>query len=272
MQIPLTQLADIKMRRGPPGIKSEDARLTSWIYVDIYVSDIGGYVKEAQRAVAENIEVPPGYTIAWSGQYEYMERAAERLKVVVPLTLLIIFLLLYFNFRNMSGPLVVMLSIPFGLVGGIWLVFLLGYNLSVAVVVGFIALAGVAAEIGVLVLTFIDQAIAAKRLSKGSAHTPLTAPELLSAVKQGTSERVRPIAMTSTAIIAGLVPIMWSHGTGSEVMKRIAAPMVGGMISVTLLCLIVLPVIYGLVMVAIERRRPAHPPVEEAAQGHPEET
>ena len=252
-QIPLEQLADLKMRRGPPGIKSEDARLSSWIYVDIYVDDIGGYVKEAKKAVAEQIKVPAGYSIAWSGQYEYMERAAERLKIVVPLTLLIIFLLLYFNFRNLSAPLVVMLSIPFGLVGGIWLVHSLGFNLSVAVAVGFIALAGVAAEIGVLVLTFIDQAVAAARNNKGDPAAILTKTELYAAVQRGTAERVRPIAMTAVAIIAGLLPIMWSHGTGSEVMQRIAAPMVGGMLSVTLLCLVVLPVIYGLVLQAKER-------------------
>ncbi len=271
-QIPLEQLADLKMRRGPPGIKSEDARLTSWIYVDIYVDDIGGYVKEAQQAVAEQIKVPAGYTIAWSGQYEYMARAAERLKIVVPLTLLIIFLLLYFNFRNLSSPLVVMLSIPFGLVGGIWLVHALGFNLSVAVAVGFIALAGVAAEIGVLVLTFIDQAIAKKRLEKGHPGMKLTTGELLNAVQNGTAERVRPIAMTAVAIIAGLLPIMWSHGTGSEVMQRIAAPMVGGMLSVTLLCLVVLPVIYGLVLQIKERLRKEHDPIKEAAAGQIHET
>ncbi|WP_207063949.1 efflux RND transporter permease subunit [Motiliproteus sp. SC1-56] len=267
-QIPLAQLAELDLRRGPPGIKSEDARLTSWIYVDIYVSDIGGYVRNAKQAVADKIEVPPGYTIAWSGQYEYMERAAERLKIVIPATLLIIFLLLYFNFRNISAPLVVMLSIPFGLVGGIWLIYWLGFNLSVAVAVGFIALAGVAAEIGVLVLTFIDQAVAAKRAALDSPRK-LTRQELSAAVLHGTAERVRPIAMTAVAIIAGLLPIMWSHGTGSEVMQRIAAPMVGGMVSVTLLCLIVLPVIYGLVLQLKERRRLAHHPVKEAASGHP---
>ncbi len=264
-QIPLAQLANLELRRGPPGIKSEDARLTSWIYVDIYVSDIGGYVKQAQKAVAEQIEVPAGYSIAWSGQYEYMERAAERLKIVIPATLLIIFLLLYFNFRNISAPLVVMLSIPFGLVGGIWLVYWLQFNLSVAVVVGFIALAGVAAEIGVLVLTFIDQAVAARRASSLNPNARLTASALLQAVHHGTAERVRPIAMTAVAIIAGLLPIMWSHGTGSEVMQRIAAPMVGGMVSVTLLCLIVLPVIYGFVLAVKEKRRPLHDPIEEAA-------
>ncbi|WP_210395674.1 efflux RND transporter permease subunit [Motiliproteus sediminis] len=268
-QIPLAQLADLELRRGPPGIKSEDARLTSWIYVDIYVSDIGGYVRAAQQAVAEKIDVPAGYTISWSGQFEYMERAAERLKIVIPATLLIIFLLLYFNFRNISAPLVVMLSIPFGLVGGIWLIHGLGFNLSVAVAVGFIALAGVAAEIGVLVLTFIDQAVAAKRQALVIPRK-LTREEIYQAVLKGTSERVRPIAMTAVTIIAGLLPIMWSDGTGSEVMQRIAAPMVGGMVSVTLLCLVVLPVIYGLVLQVKERLRKQHHPVKEAAQEQPQ--
>ncbi|RRJ82650.1 efflux RND transporter permease subunit [Aestuariirhabdus litorea] len=271
-QIPLTQLAELELRRGPPGIKSEDARLSSWIYVDIYVSDIGGYVREAKKAVSEQVTVPPGYTISWSGQYEYMERAAERLKIVIPATLMIIFLLLYLNFRNISAPLVVMLSIPFGLVGGIWLVHWLGFNLSVAVAVGFIALAGVAAEIGVLVLTFIDQAVAAKRRSKGATGARLTSGELRRAVLEGTSERVRPIAMTSVTVIAGLLPIMWSSGSGSGVMQRIAAPMIGGMISVTLLCLVVLPVIYGLVLQLKERRRKAHDPIQEAAEGHTDTT
>ncbi|MCW9054305.1 MAG: CusA/CzcA family heavy metal efflux RND transporter, partial [Motiliproteus sp.] len=272
-QVPLAQLADLELRRGPPGIKSEDARLTSWIYVDIYVSDIGGYVKEAKKAVAEQINLPAGYSISWSGQYEYMERAAERLKIVVPATLLIIFLLLYFNFRNISAPLVVMLSIPFGLVGGIWLIYWLGFNLSVAVVVGFIALAGVAAEIGVLVLTFIDQAVAAKRRALGSDNALLTTQQLREAVQSGTAERVRPIAMTAVAIIAGLIPIMWSHGTGSEVMQRIAAPMVGGMVSVTLLCLVVLPVIYSWVLLFKERsKKPQSESIEQVSEMLAEET
>ncbi|WP_426417776.1 efflux RND transporter permease subunit [Aestuariirhabdus sp. LZHN29] len=271
-QIPLAQLAQLDLRRGPPGIKSEDARLTSWIYVDIYVSDIGGYVKEAQKAVAEQVLVPAGYSISWSGQYEYMERAAERLKIVIPGTLMIIFLLLYLNFRNISAPLVVMLSIPFGLVGGIWLIHWLDFNLSVAVAVGFIALAGVAAEIGVLVLTFIDQAVAAARQAKGASGARLTSGEIHRAVHEGTSERVRPIAMTAVTVIAGLLPIMWSQGSGSGVMQRIAAPMVGGMISVTVLCLVVLPVIYALVLQFKERRRKAHHPIQEAAEGHSETT
>lgn len=252
--IPLSLVADVELRRGPPSIKSEGARPNAWVYVDIKSSDIGGYVAEAKQVVKAQVKIPPGYTLVWSGQYEYMERAAKRLMIVVPLTLLIIFLLLYFNFRNFTAPLVVMLSIPFGLIGGFWLIHWLGFNLSVAVIVGFIALAGVAAEIGVLVLTFIDQEIVRHRHSKAGAHSAsimsahLTGEELMQAVLTGTAERVRPIAMTATAIIAGLLPIMWGSGTGSEVMQRIAAPMVGGMVTVTVLSLLVLPVIYGLVL------------------------
>ncbi len=208
---------------------------------------------KAKALVDAEVELPAGYTLGWSGQFEYMERAAERLRIVVPVTLLIIFLLLFFNFRNVSEPLVVMLSIPFGLIGGFWLVYWLGFNLSVAVAVGFIALAGVAAEIGVLVLTFIDQEVARCRHEKGAATARLDAGDILQAVHKGTSERVRPIAMTATAIIGGLLPIMWGSGTGSSVMQRIAAPMVGGMVTVTILSLLVLPVIYGLVLQWRER-------------------
>jgi Cu(I)/Ag(I) efflux system membrane protein CusA/SilA len=253
-QIPLSLVADLHMRRGPPSIKTEDSRPNAWVYVDITSSDIGGYVARAKRVVEEQVDLPPGYTLAWSGQFEYMQRAAERLRLVVPVTLLIIFLLLYFNFRNVTEPLVVMLSIPFGLIGGFWLVYWLGFNLSVAVAVGFIALAGVAAEIGVLVLTFIDHEVARSRRDRTEA-TRLDAGEILAAAHRGTAERVRPIAMTATAIIGGLLPIMWGGGTGSGVMQRIAAPMVGGMVTVTLLSLLVLPVIYGLVLQWRERRR-----------------
>jgi len=240
-------VADLKLRRGPPVIKSENARPNAWVYVDIKTSDIGGYVAQAKSVVKEQVTLPSGYTLVWSGQFEYMERAEKRLQIVVPLTLVIIFFLLYLNFRNTTAPLIVMLSIPFGLIGGFWFVYILGFNLSVAVVVGFIALAGVAAEIGVLVLTFINQELA--RLRINTEQVNLTSQEIMFAVHKGTSERVRPIAMTATAIIAGLLPIMWGDGTGSEVMQRIAAPMVGGMITVTILSLLVLPVIYGVVLI-----------------------
>ena len=249
-QIPLSLVADLVMRRGPPDIKTENARPNAWVYVDINTADLGGYVARAKERVAREVPLPAGYTLAWSGQYEYMARAAQRLKIVVPATLLIIFVLLYWNFRNLTGPLVVMLSIPFALSGGVWLVYLLGYNLSVAVAVGFIALAGVAAEIGVLVLTFIDHEVARRCAAKQS---PLTTQEIMAAARTGAAERLRPIAMTATAIIVGLLPIMWGSGTGSEVMRRIAAPMVGGMVSVTVLSLIVLPVIYGLVLQVREK-------------------
>lgn len=243
-QIPLSLVANLKLRRGPPVIKSENSRPNAWVYVDIKTSDIGGYVANAKQVVESQVKIPAGYNLVWSGQFEYMERAEKRLQIVLPLTLLIIFLLLYFNFRNVTEPLVVMLSIPFGLIGGFWLIYYLDFNMSVAVAVGFIALAGVAAEIGVLVLTFIDQELSRQREGK----IKLTSNEIMQAVHKGTSERVRPIAMTATAITAGLLPIMWGSGTGSEVMQRIAAPMVGGMISVTILSLLVLPVVYGLVL------------------------
>ncbi len=251
-QVPLSLVADLQMRRGPPSIKTENARPNSWVYVDIKTSDIGGFVRQAKQMVDEQVQVPAGYTIGWSGQFEYMERASARLKLVVPATLAIIFMLLWFNFRNLTAPIVVMLSIPFALVGGFWLVWLLGFNMSVAVGVGFIALAGVAAEIGVLVLTFINQAVALKRTEHGSW---LNREQLWEAVQEGVSRRVRPIAMTATAVIAGLLPIMWGSGTGSDVMQRIAAPMIGGMVTTTILCLIVLPVIYGLILQSKEKRQ-----------------
>ncbi len=239
-QIPLSYVADFELTQGPPVVKSENARQTSWIYVDIRDIDVGTYVRNAQRVVEEKIDLPEGYNIVWSGQYEYMQRAQERLRIVVPITLLIIFLLLYFNFRNVTESLIVMLSLPFAMVGGIWILYLLNYELSVAVGVGFIALAGVSAEIGVIMLTYLDQAFNDK-VNRGEM---LTLRDLKAAIYQGTAQRIRPISMTVTAIIVGLLPIMWGHGTGSEVMKRIAAPMVGGMISTTLLSLLVLPTIY----------------------------
>ena len=245
--IPLGQLASVKMIKGPPSIRTENALLSAYIFVDIRNRDIGGYVAEAQKAVSEQVKFPPGYYATWSGQFEYMERAKQKLKVVVPLTLAIIFLLLYLNFRRFTETLIVMLSVPFSLVGGIWLIWLLGYNLSVAVVVGFIALAGVAAETGVVMLIYLDHAwdeIKAKRAIMGGKPT---VADLYAAVMEGAVERVRPKMMTVVAIMAGLLPIMWGSGTGSEVMRRIAAPMVGGMVSSTILTLIVIPAIYALI-------------------------
>jgi len=251
-QIPLSLVAKLQLRRGPPAIKTENATPNAWIYVDIKTSDVGGYVARAKKLVAEKITMPAGYSLVWSGQFEYMERANARLKVVIPITLLTIFLLLFFNFKNFVSPIVVMLSIPFALMGGFWLVWYLGYNMSVAVAVGFIALAGVSAEIGVLVMTFIDQAIAKKRAQTQGA---LSKKEIMDAVCSGTTQRVRPIAMTATAVIAGLVPIMFGGGTGSDVMQRIAAPMIGGMFTATILSLLVLPVIYGLVLQMQEKMK-----------------
>ena len=252
--IPLGQVAKVTLTQGPPGIRTENALLSAYIFVDIRGRDIGGYVADAQKAVREQVKFPPGYYVAWSGQFEYMERAKERMKVVVPVTLLLIFILLYLNFRRLTETVIVMLSVPFSLVGGIWLMYLLGYNMSVAVAVGFIALAGVAAEIGVVMLIYLDQALATVTERRRAEGKPVTAADLYDAVMQGAAMRVRPIMMTVFAIIAGLLPIMWGTGTGSEVMRRIAAPMVGGMISATVLTLIVIPAIYALVKeVAISR-------------------
>ncbi len=252
-QIPLSEVATISLNRGAPVVKSENGRPNAWVYVDISTSDIGGFVDKAKKIIDEKLDLPAGYTLNWSGQFEYMQRAAERLRIVVPFTLVLIFLLLYLNFRNLAEPVIVMLSIPFALIGGIWLIWVMKFNLSVAIVVGFIALAGVAAEIGVLVLTFIDQAL--KQQRDHTEDGKLSSSEIMAAVYTGTAGRVRPIAMTATAIIAGLLPILFGMGTGSQVMQRIAAPMVGGMVTTTLLCLLVLPVIYGIYLQLIERRR-----------------
>ena len=251
-QIPLALVAEISYTRGPPVIKSEDARPNAWIYVDISTSDIGGFVSKAKEVINQQVDIPAGYTLTWSGQFEYMERAARRLSIVAPATLFIIFLLLYFNFRNVIEPIVVMMSIPFGLIGGIWLIYFNDYNMSVAVAVGFIALAGMAAEIGVLVLSFIDTEIAERR---SQSERRLTLEEVWDAVLSATSKRVRPVAMTAISTMAGLVPIMLSSGTGSDVTHRIAAPMLGGMLTVMILNLLVLPVIYSFILQFQEKRR-----------------
>jgi Cu(I)/Ag(I) efflux system membrane protein CusA/SilA len=245
--IPLGQLARISLEKGPPGIRTENALLSAYIFVDIRGRDIGSYVVDAQRAVREQVKFKPGYYATWSGQFEYMERAKARLKLVVPLTLFIIFVLLYINFRRLPETLIVMLSVPFALVGGVWLMYWLGYNLSVAVAVGFIALAGVAAETGVIMLIYLNHAYDELKAKRAAEGRPFAVADLYAAVMEGAVERVRPKMMTVVAIMAGLLPIMWSSGTGSEVMRRIAAPMVGGMVSSTVLTLIVIPAIYALV-------------------------
>ncbi len=267
--VPLGQVARVHIARGTPGIRTENALLSAYIYVDIRERDIGSYVAEARKAVAERVKFPPGYYATWSGQFESMERAIARMKVVIPVTLLTIFVLLYLNFRRLTETLIVMLSVPFALVGGVWLMAALGYNLSVAVAVGFIALAGVAAETGVVMLIYLDhawQAVRARRAAEGAAPT---AQDLRAAVMEGAVERVRPKMMTVVAIMAGLLPILWGTGTGSEVMSRIAAPMVGGMVSSTVLTLVVIPAIYALVKqweLARERRQAAGPHAAAAAE------
>ncbi len=245
--IPLGQLAKVQVAKGTPGIRTENALLSAYIFVDIRDRDIGGYVADAKKAVAEKVKFPPGYYATWSGQFESMERAIEKMKVVVPVTLLIIFLLLYLNFKRLTETLIVMLSVPFALVGGVWLMWLLGYNLSVAVAVGFIALAGVAAETGVVMLIYLDHAWEELKTKRRASGQEPSLGDLYEAIMEGAVERVRPKMMTVVAIMAGLLPIMWGTGTGSEVMSRIAAPMVGGMISSTILTLAVIPAIYALI-------------------------
>jgi len=245
--IPLGQIATISLAQGASTIRTENAQLVSYIYVDTRDRDIGGFVARAQRAVAQEVEFPPGYRAVWSGQFEYLERAKARLMLVVPLTIAIIFVLLYLNFGRMAETLIVMLSVPFSLIGGVWLTWWMGFNLSVAVAVGFIALAGVAAETGIVMLIYLDQALnetLAKCRREGRA---LTRAHLQAAIMSGAVERVRPKMMTVVAIMAGLLPILWSSGAGSEIMRRIAAPMIGGMVSSTVLTLIVIPAIYATV-------------------------
>jgi Cu(I)/Ag(I) efflux system membrane protein CusA/SilA len=237
----LDDVADLRISDGPPMLRSENGRLAGFVYVDVRDRDLRGAVLDMQRAVAERVALPAGYSVSWSGQFEFLERASARLKVVVPFTLLIIFVLLYMTFRRLDEALLIMATLPFALIGGIWLLWALGHHLSVASVVGFIALAGVAAEFGVIMLVYLKQAWEA-RLARGEAD----AAALLDAIREGAVLRVRPKAMTVATIVAGLLPILWSSGTGSEVMQRIAAPMVGGMISAPLLSLFVVPVVFRL--------------------------
>ncbi|MBP1152409.1 efflux RND transporter permease subunit [Methylocaldum sp. RMAD-M] len=243
--IPLGQVARIGLNKGPASIRTENALLSAYIYVDLRDRDIGGYVTDAQRAVRERVKFPPGYYVTWSGQFEYMERAKAKLRIVVPMTLLIIVVLLYLNFKRVTETVIVLLSLPFSLVGGIWLMHWLGYNLSVAVAIGFIALAGVAAETGVVMLIYLDQALNKLKERRAAAGERFSFSDLHAAIMEGAVERGRPKVMTVVAIMGGLLPIMWGSGTGSEIMRRIAAPMVGGMVSSTLLTLIVIPAIYA---------------------------
>jgi Cu(I)/Ag(I) efflux system membrane protein CusA/SilA len=245
--IPLGQLAAVAVTQGPPSIRTENAQPVAYVYVDLHDRDLGGYVADAARAVAQQVKLPPGYHIEWSGQFEYLQRAAAKLRLVVPATLLVILVLLYLNFGRLTETLIVMLSVPFALVGGAWLMWALGYNMSVAVAVGFIALAGVAAETGVVMLIYLDHALK-ERIAHFAKHgrSP-TQDDLRAAIITGAVERVRPKMMTVVAIMAGLLPILWSEGAGSEVMRRIAVPMVGGMLSSTFLTLIVIPAIYAVV-------------------------
>ncbi len=245
--IPLGQVADVTVSQGPTTIRTEDAQLAVYVFVDFRDRDLGGYVADAQRAVLEKVKFPLGYYAVWSGQFEFLQRAKARLQIVVPATMLLIMVLLFLNFRRMTETLIVMLSLPFALVGSFWFVWWMGFNMSVAVAVGFIALAGVAAESGVMMLIYLDQALK-ERLARCAAEgRPLDQADLRAAIIEGAVERVRPKMMTVTAIMAGLLPILWSTGTGSEVMQRIAVPMIGGMVSSTFLTLLVIPAIYALV-------------------------
>jgi Cu(I)/Ag(I) efflux system membrane protein CusA/SilA len=239
-QIPLGQIADVAVVQGPMAVKTEDAFPVTTVFIDIGERDVGSYVEEARQLVSDRLALPSGYTLVWSGQYEFMERVEQRMRIVLPVTLGIILLLLYLNFRGLAESLIVMLALPFSLVGGIWFLWVLGYNTSVAVWVGFIALAGVAAETGVVMLIYLEEAFH-QRVADGRMRSGRDVAE---AVREGALERLRPVIMTVTAIMAGLAPILWSSGTGADVMKRIASPMVGGMISATILTLVVIPAIY----------------------------
>jgi Cu(I)/Ag(I) efflux system membrane protein CusA/SilA len=268
--IPLGEVAKVQLARGATSIRTENGRLATYIYVDISGRDLGGYVADARKAVAERVELPPGYSLGWSGQFEYLQRAEARLKIVVPLTILIIFLLLYLNFRALTETLIVMLSLPFALVGGLWLMWWLGFNMSVAAAVGFIALAGVAAETGVVMLIYLDRAVAEVKAKRHGKGRPFTRSDLHQAIMLGAVERVRPKMMTVAAITAGLVPILWSTGAGSEVMQRIAVPMIGGMISSTILTLIVIPAVFALLKGWSLHARNAQAPEEKAGCAVPD--
>jgi Cu(I)/Ag(I) efflux system membrane protein CusA/SilA len=254
----LSDVAQVRIADGPPMLRSENARLSGWVYVDIRGRDLRSAVQDMQKAVAGKVTLPPGYSISWSGQFEFLERATAKLKVVVPFTLLIIFVLLYLTFKRFEEAFLIMATLPFALVGGIWLLYLLGYNLSIAGAVGFIALAGVSAEFGVIMLLYLKHAWEEK-LKQGKSDEE----SLLDAIREGAVLRVRPKAMTVAVILAGLFPIMWGTGTGSEVMQRIAAPMVGGMITAPLLSMFVVPAVY--LLMRRPRRSRAQPHLTSAA-------
>ncbi|MDP1934177.1 MAG: CusA/CzcA family heavy metal efflux RND transporter, partial [Nitrosomonas sp.] len=252
--IPLGQLAFVKLVQGPPSIRTENALLSAYIFVDIRDRDIGGYIADAQQAVRDQVQFPPGYYATWSGQFEYMQRATEKLKLVVPLTILMVFLLVYLNFGRLTETLIVMLSVPFSLVGGIWLMYWLEYNLSIAAVVGFIGLIGIAAESGMVMLVFIDQSLSTISRQRKALAEKVTLTDLYEAVVQGAVYRIRPVMMTIAGSVVGLLPVMLSTGAGSEIMRRIAAPMVGGMVSAAILTLIIFPAAYALVKgISIQR-------------------
>ena len=256
----LSDVADVRISDGPPMLRSENARLSGWVYVDIRGRDLRSAVRDMQKAVAQEVRLPSGYSVSWSGQFEFLERATAKLRVVLPFTLLIIFVLLYLTFRSIGEALLIMATLPFALVGGIWLLYLLGYNLSVAGAVGFIALAGVSAEFGVIMLLYL------KHAWQDRIDQQRTTPaDLLDAIREGAVLRVRPKAMTVAVILAGLLPIMWGTGTGSEVMQRIAAPMVGGMITAPLLSMFVVPAAY-LLMRRARKGRAAPSPSQSISQ------
>ncbi|MDQ2659270.1 MAG: efflux RND transporter permease subunit, partial [Verrucomicrobiota bacterium] len=239
-QIPIGQVADIKITMGPPSIRDENGRLAGFVYVDVSGRDLGSFVAEGRKAVRENVKLPPGYSIEWAGQFKYMEAAAQKLRIAIPITIVLIFLLIYLNFGNVTETVIVMLSVPFALIGGYWLLYLLGYNMSVAVAVGFIALAGVATQTSIVMIVYLDEAYShAQREGRMK-----TAKDLEASVIYGAVQRARPVVMTATAMIIGLLPIMFGHGTGSDVMKRIAAPMVGGLVTSTILTLLIIPAVY----------------------------
>jgi Cu(I)/Ag(I) efflux system membrane protein CusA/SilA len=242
----LADVADIRVVDGPDMIRSENARLSGWTYIDFRDRDIGSYVAEARQRVQEKVTLPPGYFLTWSGQYEYLQRATERLTLIIPFTVVVILLLLYLNFRNAAEVLLILATLPLALVGGFWLLYWLGYNLSVAVAVGFIALGGVAVEIGVVMLAYLDAALKRRAETRRTKGQSLTVADVRDAVIEGALLRIRPVTMTKVAIIVALLPILWSSGTGSEAMSRIAAPMVGGMVSVAILTLVVIPAAYVL--------------------------